>query len=80
MKIRITSKLLIILILTALVPLLIIGWVGYRSTLNISQIASQANREVAELAMSDSSAALSAELKTRLQALTERHAGDVNEI
>mgnify|MGYP001805967313 CR=1 FL=1 len=80
MKIRITTKLLIILILTALVPLLIIGWVGYRSTLNISQIASQANREVAKLAMSDSSAALSAELKTRLQALTERHAGDVNEI
>jgi signal transduction histidine kinase/CheY-like chemotaxis protein len=80
MKIRITTKLLIVLILTAIVPLLIIGWVGYRSTLNISQIASQANREVAELAMSDSSAALSAELKTRLLALTERHAGDVNEI
>ncbi|WP_295406284.1 ATP-binding protein [uncultured Thiocystis sp.] len=80
MKIHITSKLLIILILTALVPLSIVGWVGYRSTLNISQIASQANREVAELAMSDSSAALSAELKTRLLALTERHAGDVNEI
>jgi two-component system, sensor histidine kinase ChiS len=80
MKIRITSKLLIILILTALVPLLIISWVGYRSTLNISQIASQANREIADLAMSDSSAALSAELKTRLLALTERHAGDVNEI
>ncbi len=80
MKVRITSKLLIVLILTALVPLLIIGWVGYRSTLNISQIASQANRDVADLAMSDSSAALSAELRTRLLALTERHAGDVNEI
>ncbi len=80
MKIRITSKLLIILILTALVPLLIIGWVGYRSTLNIGQIASQANRDIAELAMTDSSAALAAELKTRLMALTERHAGDVNEI
>ena len=58
MKIRITTKLLIILILTALVPLLIIGWVGYRSTLNISTIASEANREIADLAMSDSSAAL----------------------
>ncbi|AFL76116.1 ATP-binding protein [Thiocystis violascens] len=80
MKVRITSKLLIVLILTALVPLLVVGWVGYRSTLSISQIASQANREVAELAMSDSSAALSDELKTRLLALTERHAGDVNEI
>lgn len=79
-KLPIRSKLLILLMLTASVPLLILGWVGFRSTLNISEIAAEANREVADLAMSDSSAALSAELKARLQALTERHAGDVNEI
>jgi two-component system, sensor histidine kinase ChiS len=80
MKIRITTKLLVVLIITAFAPLLILGWFGYQSTIGIREIASQANRDVAELAMSDSSAALSAELKTRLLHLTERHAGDVDEI
>lgn len=80
LKLPIATKLLVVLILTALTPLLIVGWVGYYNAQKISAIASQANREVADLAMSDSSAALSAELESRLQALTERHAGDVNEI
>lgn len=80
MKIRITTKLLVVLIITAFAPLLILGWFGYQSTIGIREIASQANRDVAELAMSDSSAALSAELKTRLLNMTERHAGDVDEI
>lgn len=80
MKLPIRSKLLILLMLTTSVPLLVLGWVGYRSTLNISEIAAEANREVAEVAMSDSSAALSAELETRLLTLTERHAGDIDEI
>ena len=80
MNIRITTKLLVVLIITAFAPLLILGWFGYQSTIGIREIASQANRDVAELAMSDSSAALSAELKTRLLHLTERHAGDVDEI
>lgn len=80
MKIRITSKLLVVLILTAFVPLLILGWFGYQSTTGIREIASQANRDVANLAMSDSSAALSAELETRLVSMTERHAGDVDAI
>ncbi len=80
MKIRITSKLLIVLIVTAFAPLLILGWVGYQSTTGIRQIASQANRDVADLAMSDSSAALSAELKTRLTNMTERYAGDIDDI
>lgn len=80
MKIRITTKLLVVLIITAFAPLLILGWFGYQSTIGIREIASQANRDVAELAMSDSSAALSEELKTRLLNLTERHAGNVDEI
>jgi len=80
LKLPIATKLLVVLILTALTPLLIVGWVGYYSAQNISAIASHANHEVAELAMSDSSAALSSELEARLVALTERHAGDINEI
>lgn len=80
MKISITTKLLLVLILTAFVPLLILGWFGYQSTVSIREIASQANRDVAQLAMSDSSAALAAELKTRLLHLTERHAGDIDDI
>lgn len=80
MKIRITTKLLVVLIITAFAPLLILGWFGYQSTVGIREIASQANRDVAELAMSDSSAALSEELKTRLRNMTERHAGDIDEI
>lgn len=80
MKVRITSKLLVVLILTAFVPLLILGWVGYQSTTGIREIASQANRDVANLAMSDSGAALSGELETRLVSMTERHAGDVDGI
>lgn len=79
-KLPIATKLLVVLILTALTPLLIVGSVGYYSARNISSIASEANREVANLAMSDSSAALSAELEARLAALTERHAGDINEV
>lgn len=80
MRIRIKTKLLIILLLTALLPLAIIGWLGYRSTLSIGEIAADANRQIAELAVSDSSAALSAELEARLSALTERYAGDIDEI
>jgi two-component system, sensor histidine kinase ChiS len=80
MKIRITTKLPVVLIITAFAPLLILGWFGYQSTIGIREIASQANRDVAELAMSDSSAALSAELKTRLSNMTERYAGDIDEI
>jgi len=79
-KLPIATKLLIVLILTALTPLFIVGWVGYSNALKINVIASQANREVAQLAMSDSSAALSAELEARLLALIERHAGDIDEI
>ncbi|MBB1073404.1 response regulator [Rhodoferax sp. 4810] len=80
MKVQIKTKLLTILILTALIPIMVIGWVGYSSTINISQIAAKANRNIADLAMTDSSAALSSELKTRLQALTEGYAGDINEL
>ncbi len=80
LKLPIATKLLVVLILTALTPLLIVGRVGYYSAQNISAIAPHANHEVAELAMSDSSAALSSELEARLVALTERHAGDINEI
>lgn len=80
LRLNIFNKLLLIVILTTVIPLAVIGWVGYRSTTRISDIASETNREVAELAMTDSSAALSTELKSRLRALTARHAGDVNEI
>ncbi|WP_462321247.1 ATP-binding protein [Halochromatium sp.] len=80
LKLPIATKLLVVLILTALTPLLIVGWIGYYNAQTLISIASQANREVAELAMSDSSAALSSELESRLLALTERHAGDIDEI
>jgi signal transduction histidine kinase len=80
MRIRLKTKLLLVLLLTALLPLGIIGWFGYRSTLNIGRIADESNNDIAELAMSDSSAALSAELEARLDALTERYAGDIDEI
>jgi len=80
MKINIATKLLIILLLTSLLPLSIAVAMGFSNNRNISQIASEANEEVGKLAMSDSTEALSQELKTHLKTLAESVAGDINEI
>ncbi len=80
MKINIATKLLIILLLTSLLPLSIAVAMGFSNSRNISLIASEANQNVGNLAMSDSTEALSRELKTHLKTLAESVAGDINEI
>ena len=50
MKIRISSKLLIILLLTSAVPVMLAGYMGYQSSRNITDIAAAANAEIATLA------------------------------
>lgn len=80
MKIKIATKLLTMLLLTSLIPLSVAGAVGYNSSHNITTIASQANQEIAAMAMSDSTDALSQELRTHLKSLTKSVATDVNEI
>ncbi|NJN92635.1 MAG: response regulator [Anaerolineales bacterium] len=79
MKLRISTKILLILLTTSLIPLSIVGFVGYRNSQNITQIAAGANQEIAQVAMSDSTDALSQELKTRLNTLAKSMAGDINE-
>lgn len=80
MKFRISTKLLLVLLLTALVPLLIAGFMSYRTTLRVADIAAQANAEIASLAMSDSTEALSIEKEIDLQARTQSLAEDINDI
>lgn len=80
MKTRIATKLLLVLLLTSLIPLVIAGVIGYRSSEDITQVAAKANQHIAELAMSDSTAALSQEQQTRLKSLAESTAGDINQI
>ena len=80
MKIRISSKLLIILLLTSAVPVMLAGYMGYQSSRNITDIAAAANAEIATLAMSDSMTALAREKEIDLRARTESIAQDINEI
>jgi two-component system, sensor histidine kinase ChiS len=80
MKLRISTKLFIFLLLTAIIPISILGYVGYNSNRNITLIAAAANEEVADLAMSDSTEALSQEKKVDLQARTESVARAINDI
>ncbi len=80
MKTRIATKLLTILLLTSLIPLAITGAVAYGNNKRITQIAAGANQQIAELAMSNSSAALSQELETHLKLMVGSLAGDINEV
>ncbi|MEW5956797.1 MAG: ATP-binding protein [Chloroflexota bacterium] len=80
MKTKISNKLLFVLLLSSLMPLLIAGAVGYSNSRNITKIAAEANRQVAELAMSDSTAALSKEQEIHLKSSVTSVAGDINEI
>ncbi|MFN8455280.1 MAG: ATP-binding protein [Anaerolineae bacterium] len=80
MRIKISTKLVLVMLLTSLIPLSIVGFVGYSSNKNITQIAGNANQQVAELAMSNSTEALSQELKTHLESLGGSVASDIDEI
>ncbi|MCB9422588.1 MAG: hypothetical protein H6667_22490 [Ardenticatenaceae bacterium] len=80
MKTKISTKLLIVLLCTSVIPLFIAGFIGYRSSRNITDIATEANQDIATLAMSDSMSALSHEKEIDLTARTEGIAGDINDI
>lgn len=80
MKIRISTRFLLILLATSTIPVIVAGFMGYRSSHNITDIAAAANAEIATLAMSDSMAALSQEQKIDLRSRTESIANDINNI
>ena len=80
MKIPISTKLLLVLLLTSAIPVIVAGYLGYQSSRNITGIAAAANTEIATLAMSDSMAALSREQEIDLRARTQSVAQDINEI
>ncbi len=80
MKIPISKKLLLVLLLTSAIPVIVAGYLGYQSSRNITGIAAAANTEIATLAMSDSMAALSREQEIDLRARTQSVAQDINEI
>ena len=80
MKIRISTKLLLVLLLSSAIPVMIAGYLGYQSSQNITGIAAAANAEIATLAMSDSMAALSREKEIDLRARTTSIAQDINAI
>lgn len=80
MKLKISTKLVLVMLLTSLIPLSIVGFVGYTSNKNITQIAADANQQIAKLAMSNSTEALSQELKTHLKSLGSSVAYDIDEI
>ena len=80
MRVKLVTKLFVLLLLTALIPLLTVAWLGYRGSSNISGIAAEANRQIAELAMSDNTAALSAEKELDFRARTTTIAQNINEV
>lgn len=80
MRNRISTKILAVLLVTSLLPLAIAGVTGYRSGSNIHEIATQASEETAELAMSDSMAALLREKEIDLQVRTAGVAHNINAI
>lgn len=80
MKLSISTRLVVILLLTSIIPLVIAGYVGYQSGQNITEMATETNHQIADKAMTDSTAALSREKEIDLQARTESVARDINEI
>lgn len=80
MRLRISTKLVLVMLLTSLIPLSIVGFAGYSSNKNITEIATDANQQIATLAMSNSTEALSQELKTHLKFLGSSVANDIDEI
>ena len=80
MKLKIATKLFLVISVIAVIPLLVSGFVGYNGSSNITAVAAQANQQIAELAMSDSMAALSEEKKIDLNTRTESVANGINEV
>lgn len=80
MKIRIASKLIIILLLTSLTPLLIASGLSLYNISNIIQLAIDSNQQNAKLAMSDSTEALEQEQNVKLKLQVASLAGDINAI
>jgi signal transduction histidine kinase len=80
MKINIATKLIIILLLTSLIPLLIAGAMGLYSSSNIIEMSVAANQQIADVAMSDSTEALSNEQKVHLETLAVSTSKDIDDI
>lgn len=80
MKLRISTKIFVVLIITSLVPFSVVGFVGYSSSRLIIRSAADANREIATLATANSTAALAQEKRNDLQSRTEGVATQIDEI
>jgi two-component system sensor histidine kinase ChiS len=80
MKINIAAKLIIIMLITAMVPLFIVGYMGLSTIMSMIDISTAANQQIAEVAMSDSTEALSDEQEIYLKSVVDNVAGDINGI
>lgn len=80
MKIKIATKIAVVLLAVSLLPLLIAGFLGYSTSRNLTAVSTQANQQIAQLAMEDSMAALSGEQETHLESLVSSVAGDIDSI
>lgn len=80
MKIKIATKITVVLLAVSLLPLLIAGFLGYSTSRNLTDVSTEANQQIAQLAMEDSMAALSGEQETHLKSLVDSVAGDINSI
>lgn len=80
MRIKISTKLIAVLLITSLIPLSVAGYIGYRNSLGLREIATESSQNIASLAMTDSTAALSREKEIDLTYRTSAIAGDINDI
>ncbi|MBK7894159.1 MAG: response regulator [Anaerolineaceae bacterium] len=80
MHIKISTKLIAVLLCTTLIPLLLAGIIGYNNSLRLREIATESSQNVASLAMTDSMAALTREKQLDLNHHTGAIAGDINEV
>ncbi len=80
MKIRIATKLVIVLLLTSLIPLFIAGLLSIYQSRSIIQLAIDVNQQNAGLAMSDSTQTLTQEQEIHLTSVVTSLAGDISEV
>ena len=80
MRIKISTKLIAVLLTTSLFPLIVAGYIGYYNSLRLRDIATESSHNIASLAMEDSTAALSREKELDLAHQTSTIAQDINEI
>ncbi|MCA9916630.1 MAG: response regulator [Anaerolineales bacterium] len=77
---KISAKLIAVLLITSLVPLFVAGYIGFLNSLRLREIATESSETIASLAMTDSMAALSREKEQDLTHHTSAIAGDINDI